>query len=84
MGFPGDSAGKESTHNVGNLGLIPDLRRSQGKGNGYPLQYSGLEKSMDTAHSVTESDMTELLSLSLSSGLYRIYLFKTFYDIFWF
>ena len=37
---------------------------------------------MDTAHSVTESDMTELLSLS--RGLYRIYIFKTFYDFFCF
>ena len=30
--------------NVGGLGLIPGLGRSPGEGNGYPLQYSGLEK----------------------------------------
>ena len=47
MGFPGDSAGKESAYNVGNLGSIPELGRSSGEGNGYPLQYSGLENSMD-------------------------------------
>ena len=47
MGFPGGSAGKESTCNVGGLGLIPGLGRSPGEGNGYPLQYSGLENSMD-------------------------------------
>ena len=30
-----------------NPGLIPGLGRSRGEGNGYPLQYSGLENSMD-------------------------------------
>ena len=43
MGFHGDSAGKESACNAGDLGLIPGLVRSPGEGNGYPLQYSGLE-----------------------------------------
>ena len=38
--FPGSSTGKESTCNVGDLGLIPRLGRSPGEGNGYPLQYS--------------------------------------------
>ena len=46
MGFPGGSARKESTCNVGDLGSIPGLGRSPGEGNGYPLQYSGLENSM--------------------------------------
>ena len=46
-GFPSGSAGKESTCNTGDLGLIPGLGRSPGEGNGYPLQYSGLENSMD-------------------------------------
>ena len=41
-GFPGSSAGKESTRNVGDLGLIPGLERSPGEGKGYP----GLENSM--------------------------------------
>ena len=43
----GGSAGEESACNVGDLGLIPGLGRSPGEGNGYPLQYSGLENSMD-------------------------------------
>ena len=47
MGFPGGSDSKESTCNVGDLDSIPGLGRSPGKGNGYPLQYSGLENSMD-------------------------------------
>ena len=47
MGFPGGSAGKESTHIAGDLDLIPGLGRSPGEGNSYPLQFSGLENSMD-------------------------------------
>ena len=47
MGFPGSSADKESTYNAGDLGSIPGLGRSPGEGKGYPLQYSGLENSMD-------------------------------------
>ena len=58
------SAGKESACNAGDLGLIPGLGRSPGEGKGYPLQYSGLENSMDyIVHGVTELDMTEQLSL---------------------
>ena len=41
------SVGKESTHNAGDLGSIPGLGRSSGEGKGYPLQYSGLENSMN-------------------------------------
>ena len=47
LGFPCGSAGKESACNAGDLGLIPGLERSPGEGKGYPLQYSGLENSMD-------------------------------------
>ena len=43
LGFPGGSAGKESTCNGGDLGSIPGLGRSPGERIGYPLQYSGLE-----------------------------------------
>ena len=50
------SAGKESTCNVGDLGLIAGLGRSLGEGKGYPLQYSGLENSMDhIVHGVANS-----------------------------
>ena len=65
--FLSGSAGKEFTCNVGDLGSIPGLGRSPGEGKGYPLQYSGLENSMDCIlHGVAELDMTERLSLSLS------------------
>ena len=43
----GGSDCKESACSVGDLGSIPGLGRSPGEGNGYPFQYSGLEKSMD-------------------------------------
>ena len=60
VGFPCGSAGKESACNVGDLGLIPGLGRSPGEGKGYPLQYSGLENSMDCiVHGVAKS-WTEL------------------------
>ena len=60
-GFPGGSNSKESACNVGDLGLIPELERSPGEGNGNPLQYSCLENPMDrgawraTVHGVTKS-----------------------------
>ena len=47
MGFPGGSVGKETTCNAGNPGLIPGVGRFPGEGNGNPLQYFCLEKSMD-------------------------------------
>ena len=47
LGFPSGSPGKESACSMGDLGSIPELGRSPGEGNGYPLQYSGLENSMD-------------------------------------
>ena len=54
--FPGSSADKESACNAEDLDSIPGLGRSPGEGNGYPLQYSGLENSMDcVVHGVTKS-----------------------------
>ena len=46
-GFPGDTDGKESACNAGDLGSILGLGRSPGEGNGYPFQYSDLENFMD-------------------------------------
>ena len=67
--FPGGSDGKESACNAGDPSLIPGLGRSLGEGNGNPFQYACLENSMDrgawqvTVHGITESDMTDRLSL---------------------
>ena len=47
MGFPGGSDSKQSACNAGDLGSIRGLGRSPGEGNGYPLQYSCLENSMN-------------------------------------
>ena len=56
MGFPGGSAGKEFTCNVGDLGSVPGLGRSPGGGHGNPLQNSGLENSMECiGHGVAKS-----------------------------
>ena len=69
-GYPGGSVNKESSCNAGDLSLIPELRRSLGKGNGYLLQYSCLENPMDrgawqaTVHGVTKS-WTQLKQLSM-------------------
>ena len=47
-----DSGCVESAHNAGDLGSIPGSGRSPGEGNGYPLQYSCLEKEMATHSSI--------------------------------
>ena len=55
MGFPDSSVGKESVCNAGDPSWIPGLGRSAGEGEGYPLQYSGLENSTDcTVHGVAK------------------------------
>ena len=59
--FPGGSDSKESACNAGDLGSVLGLGRSPGEGNGYPLQNSSLENSMDrgawraTVHRVAKS-----------------------------
>ena len=56
LGLPCGSAGKESSCNAEDLGSIPGLGRPPGEGTGYPLQYSGLENSMDCiVHGVSKS-----------------------------
>ena len=51
MSFPGGTVVKNlpaRAEDAGDVGLIPGLGRAPGEGNGYPLQYSCLEKTMDT------------------------------------
>ena len=68
-GFPGGSDSKESACNVGHMNSIPGSGRSPGEGNGYALQCSCLENSMDRGALAgyspwdrRESDMTEQLT----------------------
>ena len=70
MSYPCGSAGKESTCSAGDLGSNPGLGRSPEEGKGYPLQYSGLENSMDSiVHGVTKSQ-TQLNDFHLTrSGI---------------
>ena len=69
LGFPGASAGIESACNAEDLGSIPGLDRSPAERNGYPLQYSGLENSMDCiVHGVTKSQ-TRLSNFHLPTHL---------------
>ena len=62
-GLPGGSDGIECACNAGDLALVPGLGRSVGEGNGYPLQYSCLENSVDrgawraTVHGVAKSQI---------------------------
>ena len=60
-GFPCGSAGKESACSARDLGSIPGWGRSPGEWKGYPLQYSGLENSMNciVIWGHKESDTTE-------------------------
>ena len=57
MGFPGSSAGKESACNAVDLGSIPGLGISPGEGDGFLLQYSGLDCIVQDCivHGVTKS-----------------------------
>ena len=56
LGFPDSSVGKESACNAGYPISIPWSGRSAGEGIGYPLQYSGLENSMNcVVHGVAKS-----------------------------
>ena len=66
LGFPDGSDSKESACNARDLGSIPGLGRSPGEGNGNPLQYSGLENSVDyLVHGVTKS-WTQLSNFTCS------------------
>ena len=76
MVIPSGSDGKEFICNAGDVGSIPRLGRSPGGGNGHPLQYSGLENSMDrgtwwsTVHGVAKSQSWVLSFVSHAKTLH--------------
>jgi len=81
LGFPGGSDGKECTCGAGDMCSILRLGRSPGEENGYPLQYSCLENSMDrgawwaTVHGVAKSQ-TQLSDLIINWSIH----FKCMYN----
>ena len=66
LGFPSNRDGKESACNARDLGSVSGLGRFPGEGSDNPLQYSCLEKPMDSPWVHKELDTTEQLTLSLS------------------
>ena len=63
VGFSGGSGGKESTRNVGDLGLIPGMERSPGEGNGNPLSIIAWEISWTEEPGGLQSIQPQLDSL---------------------
>ena len=76
LGFPCGLAGTESAHSAGDLGSILGLGRSLGEGKGYPLQYSGLENSMDCIVNGVAKSQTRL-----SNFHFKIIILLNFHSI---
>ena len=74
------SVGKNSACNAEDPGSIPGLGRSLGEGKGYPLQYSGLENSIDCiVYGVTKSQtrLSDFIFYGLSHNFEYSSLFYT-------
>ena len=69
MGFPGSSAGKESTCNAGDPSSIPGSGRSTGKGIDYPLQYSWASLVTQTVKNLLAMQETWVRSLGWEDPL---------------
>ena len=67
LGFPDSSVGKESVCNAGDPNSIPGSGRFSGEGIGYPLQYSGLENSMDCMVRGVTKSQTQLSNFHFTS-----------------
>ena len=86
MVFPHSSVGKESACNAGDLGSIPGSGRSPGEGNGNPLQYSCLEKSMDrgawqaTVHGFAKSQTWLSMHACINDISFSLLTYFTLYD----
>ena len=70
MGFPG----RTTACNAGDPGLVPGLGRSPREGNGYPLQYSGLENSTDCIVPGIAKSRTRLRNFYICSYINCIYI----------
>ena len=69
MGYPGSSAGRESTCNAGDPYLIPGLGRCTGEGIGYPLQYSWVSLVAQTVKNLPAMQETWIRSLCWEDAL---------------
>ena len=69
LGFPCGSAGKESACNAGDLSSIPGFGRFPGERKSYPLQYSGLENSMDCVVQGVAKSQTQLSDFHFRASL---------------
>ena len=69
VGFPGSSAGKESTWNTGNSGSILELGRSPGEGIGHSLQYSWASLMVQMVKNLPAMQETWVWSLSWEDPL---------------
>ena len=70
--YPCGSAGKESACNAGDLGSIPRLGRFPRERKGYPLQYCGLENSMDCIVQGVAKSQTQLSNFHFTSLHYMV------------
>ena len=69
QGFPGRPAGKESTCNAGDPGLVPGSGRSPGEGIGYPLQYPWASLVAQSVKNLPAVQETWVLSLGWEDPL---------------
>ena len=77
QGFPCGSTGKESACNAGDLGSIPGMGRSLGEGKSSPLQYSGLENSVDSIVCGVAKSRTQLSNFHFK--LFEVKLIKRYF-----
>ena len=83
LGFPPSSFGKESVCKAGDPGSIPESGRSPGERNGYPLQYSCLENSMDRRAGGLQSTETHRVGQHWLTLKNKIHLGVHFYPFKW-
>ena len=79
LSFPCGSAGKEFACNEGDLVLIPGLGRSPGEGKGYPLQYPGLENSMDCIDQGVAKSQTGLRDFHFRVAINVSFIYNVFF-----
>ena len=80
--FAGGSDSRESAYSAGDLGSIPGLGRSPGEGNGYPLQYSCLDRGAwwATVYDRVSKSQTQLGSYHCYFTLHRLFLAALYQD----